>query len=432
MTPFEAALALVLLLGAAPSPTALAPGQGALAAGPGIGTTLELEAPSGERTTVQLEDFELDPRQAGESRLESLRILVLGPVTQPAVAPGEDAGRLVVELLGGDRLTGAVAGGRAEQLLVEGPGGTPIPVSIDAIDSVMFPGRIPEDPGIRVERPAEGDRLYRRVGRELDRVDGTLDGFDLEGVRFESLVGSSLVPWGELAALFVEPLGGIDPLEISASGPPVVVDLVDGSRLSGALLRLDAGGLGLELTGETRVLFQVADVALISARDDRLAYLSELEPVRVEEGSAFGDEVGMVFRHQVDRAVFGRPLECGGRRFARGLGVLTPSRLEWALPAESPFDQLRGTVGIDQAAGALGLEGSVRFAVELDGEEAWTSPVLNVSAGPLALPPLDVSNARRLALVAHMERDWNTGDLGDWLDVRLVRHGASEVSGAPR
>lgn len=426
MTPIEAALALGLLLGATPTtPPAPAAGQAA-------GATLELESPAGERVTLQLEDYDLLQGRDAQGRLESLRIRVLGSADRAASGSDEDLDRMVVELLGGDRLTGAVAGGRAEELLVEGPGGTPIPVSIDAIDSVMFPARIPEDPGIRVERPAEGDRLYRRVGRELDRVDGTLDGFGLEGVRFESLVGSSLVPWGELAALFVEPLGALDPLEVSPSGPPVVVDLVDGSRLSGALLRLDAGGLGLELTGETRVLFQVTDVALVSARDDRLAYLSDLDPVRVDEGSAFGDEIGMVFRHRVDRAIFGGPLRCGGRRFARGLGVLAPSRIEWALPPESPFDQLRGSVGIDQAAGGLGLEGSARFAVELDGEEVWTSPILNLSTGPLALPPLDVSNARRLALVTHMERDWNTGDLGDWLEVRLVRGAVSAAPEAPR
>ena len=387
--------------------------------------SIELEALDGSLDSVPLTEFVLADRLDDAGRLAALRISFPGrPVGSDADA-AIDQNRLVVELLGGDRIAGLAGGGRGEQLLVEGPGGTPIPVAIDAIDRVLFPARLPEDPGIRVERPEEGDRLYRRVGRELDRVDGTLDGFEAAGVRFESLVGSSVVPWNELAALFVEPLGGSESIKASAAGPPVVVDLIDGSRLSGALLRLNESGLGLELTGETRVLFEVGEVALISARDSRLAYVSDLEPVRVVEGSAFGDEVGMVFRHRIDRAIFGEPLLCGGRRHARGIGVLAPSRIEWNLPAENPFTELRGSAGLDAATAKLGLEGSVRFAIELDGKQVWTSDILTVAQGPVRIPSLDVSGAERLALVAHMERDWNTGDLGDWLGVRLIRGSGS-------
>ena len=50
--------------------------------------------------------------------------------------------------------------------------------------------------------------------------------------------------------------------------------------------------------------------------------------------------------------------------------------------------------------------------------------MLTVEAGLLELPDLDVSGAKRLTLVAHMEQDWNTGDYANWLDVRLVRQDA--------
>lgn len=398
------ALALLLVSGQAPSPPADAE------------AVLQFADGTESRRPVLVLDLEELLLDGGG--LAPLRVVLPGGWAE---LEGEDSERMVVELLGGDRIAGGSGGGRGEELLVEGPGGTPIPISIDAIDSVLFPGRIPSDPGIRVERPSEGDRLYRRVGQELDRVDGTLDGFTLEGVRFENLVGLSTVPWEELAALFIEPLGGFEAGAGSAAGPSVVVDLADGSRLSGALLRLDGESLALELPGGTSVRFDLGEVRLISTRDGRLAYLSDLTPSAVDEGSAFGDDFGMVFRHRRDRTVEGARLRCGGRGFARGLGVLAPSRLTYDLASESPWSELRGSVGIDRTTADLGLEGSVRFAVELDGEQVWTSAVVTVDSGLVPLPRIDVSGASELSLVAHMEQDWNTGDFADWLDVRLVR-----------
>ena len=382
---------------------------------------VQLELADGSTRTIAAGELSLADLVEGGG-LEPLRILFARGTASLADARPDAEDLLEVHMLGGDRLSGRVGGGRDEEVLVESAGGVPIPISVDAIESLLFPARLPDDPGVAVERPAEGDRLYRRVGERLDRVDGTLDGFGPEGVRFEGLVGLSTVPWEELAALFVEPLGGPD--DVQPDGHPVSVDLADGSRLGGGLLRLDPDGLGLELAGGTRILLELEQVLAVTSNDGRLRYLSELAPDRVQEGSAFGDELGMVFHHRTDRAVDGGPLVASGQRVARGIGVQAPSRLEWDLAVpedETPWRELRGAVAVDAAVARLGVPGSVRFRIELDGEEVWSSAVLGHADGRVDWPALELTDARRLALVAEMEEDWNVGDMADWLDVRFVR-----------
>ena len=409
-------LPLLTLLLHGPS-TPVLPGS----APPGAERELRIELPGGDTESESLADLNLE-RILREGELRPLRIEWAQGGADGALPGPDPEERLDVEMVGGDRLTGRVGGGRGEELVVESAGGVPIPIAIDALKSLLFPGRLPDDPGIAVERPAEGDRLYRRVGKRLDRVDGTVDGFTPEGVRFEGVVGLSTVPWEELAALFIEPLGG--PEESEGGSLPVSLDLVDGSRLGGELLRFDAGGLGLELPGGTRILLDPDQLLLVTSDDGRMRYLSELEPDLVKEGSAFGDELGLVFRHRTDLAVDGSPLVAAGRRHARGIGVQAPSRLEWDLEAkdgQAPWRELRGAVAVDSSVERFGVPGSVRFRIELDGEEVWRSDVLGHADGRLAWPAIDLSGKRRVALVADMEDDWNVGDMGDWLDVRLVR-----------
>ena len=331
--------------------------------------------------------------------------------------PSAGLARAELQLVGGERLIGELAGGSGDLLEVTLVGEVRVPLSIDALLSLRFPERLGSEDAAAVERPAEGDRLYRRVGDRLDRLDGFVEAFDAEGVRFESLVGSKQVPWTDVGALFIEPLGADEGVAISPRR--VALDLINGSRLMGELGRADAAGVSLDLAGGTAVRLPIDALLRLSVLDGRLAYLSELPPSRFEGGSAFGDELGLVWQPRIDRCVEGGALLAGNRRAPRGIGVMAPTTLEWEL--EPDWSVLRGAVAVDASVRRLGLEGSVRFRVLVDGELRFESDWLGASRGPVELPGIALQGARRLRLEAEMGPDYNAGDRADWLDLRLVR-----------
>lgn len=375
---------------------------------------LRLESAAGAITTMSADDLTAEGRTA----LGALVLRVEGTLPGDPPPPEELA---EVSLVSGDRLSGVVAGGEDESLLFELTGGALVPLPIDAIQAVRFPERLPRDPGLAVEAPPEGDRLYQTIGSRLDRVDGAVAGFSAEGVLFDGVVGPKLFEWEVVAALFVEPLGLFDePTDGTGAAEPVAVDLADGSRLRGALRRIDRNGVELEVEpAGVPIFLRWRSVAEVASADGRLRYLSELEPTRAVDAAPFGDDLGMVWPHRVDRAVTGAPLRAGGSLWTRGLGVHAPSRIEYAL--DGSYRELRGAVAIDDSVLQLSARGSVRFRIELDGETAWSSPVLRGGAPPVDLPPLELGGAKQLALVVDEADERHVADRANWLRLRLIR-----------
>jgi HEAT repeat protein/glucose/arabinose dehydrogenase/mono/diheme cytochrome c family protein len=115
----------------------------------------------------------------------------------------------------------------------------------------------------------------------------------------------------------------------------------------------------------------------------------------------------------VDRACPGGGLRVAGRDVARGVGVVSPARLVYAIPAGSA--RFVGRAGLDDG----GRGGQVEFVVRVDGRVAWRSGP--VRAGRMVrlsvpLPPA----ASRLELRVD---DGGTagGSAADWLDAGFTR-----------
>jgi hypothetical protein len=385
------------------------------------------ERPAGEGTVEVLRADGTSERRpigtlgaAGSATLEGVAYRFWFDGARRAAPDANRAQRVEVTLVGGDGLAGRLLDGGGDELLVELVGGVPYSISIDSIEALRFPARIPDDWTSPIVAADEGDRLYRRQGQALDRLDGTLEELTSEGVRFHGVIGSRVLPWGEVAALFVEPLGDA-PDAAAAEGQPVVCDLVDLSRLRGRLIRLGATGLALRAGPDATPLELSLDaVATLAIDDGSVAFLSQLAPSRVEEGSPFGAELGMRWPHRVARAVDGAPLTAGGRARARGLGVHAPSTLAWTL--DGGWARLiGGAVAIDDQVLRLGARGSVTFRVLVDGKEAWKSGVVRGGDGPLELPPIPLAGARELVLVVEQADETFVADRADWLGLLLVR-----------
>lgn len=371
----------------------------------------DLEGRTGELAST---DLPLD-----DPRLKGVWIIRPEGFLLPAAESRAGGTEVRLTLANGDVLGGRVRGGAGEELELELVAGVVIPVGLDDLRSLVVPARVPESTWATLEPPREGDRLVR-VSGELEPIDGTVEGFSAEGLRFDSVLGSRTMPWSEVGALFVEslsevraPTGDEVPVQVSLGGPA-------GGRVRGGLLRLERESCRIKLGGRTEVDLPLGAVTEILVADGRLAYLSDLPAEEVGRGAPFGDELGMVWPHRRDRCVQGTELQAAGQVHARGLGVHAPSRLTFVL--DPPGRALRGSVAIDDSArvNPPAARGSVVFRVLGDGKTLWESPLMRGGDAPLALPPLDLTGVRELVLEADPHGDF-AGDRADWLALRLVR-----------
>ena len=382
-------------------------------------------APGAPDVRVQMEarDGSLTERRLVDIDTDDLRAIGAAWVRfsdAQATDSKQDSGELAqIELVSGDVLRGRVLGGGAEELTLELLGQVEVPISIEIMRSLVFPGRLPLAGVSALSAPTEGDRLYRRIGENLDRIDGAVEGFDADGIRFDSVLGSRAFAWGEVGALFVEVFEE-QASAGDADGQRVVCDLVDGSRLRGTLERLDRSGCRMSVVGGTTLFLPIVTLAEVSLDDGSVAFLSDLEPSAADEGSPFGDDLGASWPHRMDRSVMGEVLASNGRTFTRGIGVHSPSRLTFALGAR--WDELRGLVAIDDQVLRLPERGSVVFRIFVDDKLAWESDVVRGGSPPVPIPrPLDLVGAKQLSLECDMSIDFAVADRANWLRMVLVK-----------
>ncbi len=370
-----------------------------------------LVALDGSERSVAVEQLDTtDPRQQ-----QAWRVRFEGAGASVA---SREAG--LARLWTGERLRGVVKGGKKELLVLQLSAGVGLVIDLDELDSLLFPARIPDLWSRPLEPAAEGDRLYRRAREALDVLEGGVEGFSDEGVAFhDQRVGQKLVPWSEVAGLFLDRASGKQAAPPKFEGVPVALDLADGGRLRGGLTRLSAQGVELMRAHGQVLKLPLESLLLLSVEDARIAYLSELAPAETGAAAPFGDDLGMTWPPRVDGCVGGGGLAAGGRRFARGIGMHAPSRSTWKLGGA--WKELHGLVAVDDESAALAARGSVVFRVFVDGKQVFESEVLHGGDAPRALPKISLAGAAELALEVGDAGDGFAGDRADWLELTLQR-----------
>jgi len=383
----------------------------ALGAQAQVGLRPVLVGLDGSERAVALEQLDTsDPRkqQAWRVRFEGA---ALGAAARDAAE---------IRLWSGERVLGAIKGGKKEELVLRTSGGVGLVLDLDELDSLRFPARIPDLWSRPLEPAAEGDRLYRRAREALDLLEGGVEGFSNEGVAFhDQRVGEKQIPWGEVAALYLDRASGKQAAAPKVAGVPIALDLADGGRLRGGLTRLSAEGAEISRVHGQVVKLPLEALLLLSVEDARSAYLSDLAPSVAGAAAPFGDDLGMTWPPRIDGSVGGGPLTARGRRFARGIGMHAPSRSTWKL--DGGWKELHGLVAVDDESAALAARGSVVFRVFVDGKLAFESATLRGGDAPLALPKIGLDGARELALEVGDAGDGFAGDRADWLELTLQR-----------
>ena len=116
---------------------------------------------------------------------------------------------------------------------------------------------------------------------------------------------------------------------------------------------------------------------------------------------------------RVDRACSGSGLRVAGRDVERGVGVVSPSRLVYAIPSGSTA--FVGSAGLDDS----GRGGQVEFRVKVDGKLVWRSGPVRAGRQVRVSAPLP-ADAAKLELVVD---DGGTagGTAADWLGAGFVK-----------
>lgn len=242
-------------------------------------------------------------------------------------------------------------------------------------------------------------------------VEGILESVDLEFVRIKYKGESKKIGLSKVKAIITADLGLEKP-----TGPVATIQLIDRSQIRGEIRNLEDGVLEVGITSENFIRVPAGIVVAIAIKSDRLRYLSDQDPIEVQEKSIFALQ-----RHwKKNLSVAGNPLEIRLkdseeiRSFKKGVGMQASSRLVFA--NDGGFDRFSAVAGI--AAETKG-RGDCQMIVRGDGIELWSERVTG-EGGPLEID-VDIEGIREVVLVVSPGAEFDLGDHANWGEARFLK-----------
>jgi len=368
------------------------------------------------------------------------------PVTMPLDRlvrwghPQPVRGQAIVVLADGGRLVTAAAwaGGAAVQIE-----GDRVAVLSDTFDRVPLPREsvlgiafaMQHHPREREkledfvrQRPSPDPSLEGR-GRESadmvllsndDRVTGAVAAITGGSLALDTSAGSVKLPLSRVEAVVFR---RNEPAESSEGSPKarpqplrLALGLEDGSLIYAANVVADEDKLSVTLpSGQVLTGGSVNDVALLQSLGRKLVYLSDLEP----SGYRHVPYLSIEWPYRRDRNVLGEPLAVAGKRYLKGLGMHSASRLTYRL--DGNYRRFDAQVAVDDSAGN---KGSITFGVYVLRDGAWrsayTSGIVRGGEAPQTVS-VDISSAEGLTLTVDYADRGDELDHADWLDARLTK-----------
>jgi hypothetical protein len=231
-------------------------------------------------------------------------------------------------------------------------------------------------------------------------------------------------PMSEVRALQLIPLGTPPApqgtwVEIEGAGP---------ERISGSPRALQEGRLLLHHPTGTELSIPLERITAIRIRDARYRYCSDLDPLQALEhpygwDPSSGEAPPLVWRFRRDReAITGGPLKLRGRRYRKGLGAHSYSRITY--PLHKQYLRFLAEIGVDDSALDHGNDrvgyGTVIFRVEVDEKERFRSEPLDARSGIQSVA-VDCRGADAISLVVEFAARADILDRAVWGDALLVR-----------
>jgi hypothetical protein len=317
-------------------------------------------------------------------------------------------GELPVVRFGGD----PAADGKPATLRVETPSGLSLAFPLGTVRALRHGGLERPEPNLfraDLDKPsANDDLLYVLKDGKAQRSLVTVTGLRSDGVDFLLRGDAYEFELKGLAAVVFGANTGLPPDR--QQKPRVRLELCRGEAFDGRLLGLDATSARLRLDEGVEVVVPSAQLLRFTVQSDRLAWLGDLKPT-ITQTPAFDRTWPPTF----DRSLGGAGFVVAGKRFARGVGLVPRTRLDYELGGR--FDVFEATIGIDDRGGA---EANAVFRVLVDGKVAWESAAKKRGdAAEVVRVPLQ--KAQRFAIEVDFGADYDLGDHCVFADARVLQ-----------
>ncbi len=418
-------------MNSAPSATLLATlSRSLLAAAAAIAGTAALGAQDGLRGSVRTIDGRtiagvVTCDEQGQVRVQTATepvLLTLAEVQSIArddvvVAPTVTAHRVWLRSgleLPATRITGKPAAtGKPTMLTVELPAGITIDVPLGTVRAIRHGGAERPEPTMFAadmkKPPGSDDLIYVVKDGKAQRSSVTVTGLSTERIAF--LLRGNAVEF-ELTGLAAIVFGGTTGFAPDRQTKPRTgINLTTGEHLEGKLVALDQAAATCRLDEGTVVTVPLARLATLQVASDRLAWIHELTPTKVEQTPAFD----RTWPWSIDRTPVGAGLVLGGKRFEHGLCLVPRTRLTYDLAGK--FDVFEATIGIDDRTGP---EAHAVFRVLVDDKVVFTSD--SFTRGKLAeVLRIELNKGRTLVLEVDFGKNYDLGDYCVFAEPRLVQ-----------
>jgi hypothetical protein len=242
-----------------------------------------------------------------------------------------------------------------------------------------------------------------------DRVDGEFVSLTNEEFTLETSIGKVQTRIAQTRLLAFNPDLVSEPDAVDAFA---ILTLSDGSTLHVRKLVSDGDLIIAESVGGFEISVPVTAFRSIRFYDPVRVDLTRLKPI----GTIIGSYLSMRREPKTNRNVIGGFMSLRGQLMPVGFGATSGTAITWGL--ERRYQQLRATVGIDDAAQGAG---SVVFQVVVDGSVAWQSEIITGASPPVEIPPIDLTGADKLTLNVQFADRGNVLDYANWCQPVLIR-----------
>jgi NPCBM/NEW2 domain-containing protein len=315
----------------------------------------------------------------------------------------QGTGAFILHLSGGARILGQPTAYQDEQVIWNNPIIGEFKVSLKDARALVRSGKLAD----HIDDPRTEDLVQMSNG---DTAKGILTDISAKAVKINS--GANDL---ELA------LDNIDCIYFAAAGKPKQqgdrsfrVRLLDGSIFTATSVELNSDTLLMTLSPTDQRKVPLESIDGIEQLNGPVSWLSSRIPEQIVQIPYFG---ATVWPTRMDTTVGGRPIQFANQIFARGIGVHSYSRIDYAL--DGSYEAFRTQYAI--AADERRQYADVTVLIKLDGKVVHEHP--NLRADILA--PVTIIDLPKTAKMLTLEVDYgaanDTQDRFNWIEPALLR-----------
>jgi small nuclear ribonucleoprotein (snRNP)-like protein len=257
----------------------------------------------------------------------------------------------------------------------------------------------------------DNDRVIVQTENGIRVVEGLLESVNDTHVTLNYQGESRKIPLTIVSAIVSADLGLSLP-----TGSLATVQLTDGSTIRGRIDQLAGTVMKIELPGRNTIELPSDRIAGFNIQSDNLVYLSDLEPVSVQQRAPFVAQR----QWQRDRSILGQPMKLNfvsksqAVDYEKGIGTQSFSQL--VFDNDKDFTRFRAIVGIDAETNG---HGDCQMTVLGDGIRLWSQRITAMD-DPVPVS-VDITGIKRVALMVEPGEQFDLGDHANWAMARFTK-----------